>query len=69
MSKEPCFAGVSQLSLRSIIFGAIGSAIITASSIYVAMRMSALPWPTIFVAILSMAVLKGLGNTTLNEIN
>jgi len=31
--------------------------------------MSALPWPTIFVAILSMAVLKGLGNTTLNEIN
>lgn len=69
MSKEPCFAGVSQLSLRSLIFGAIGSAIITASSIYVAMRMSALPWPTIFVAILSMAVLKGLGKTTLNEIN
>ena len=69
MSKEPCFAGVSQLSLRSLIFGAIGSAIITASSIYVALRMSALPWPTIFVAILSMSILKGLGNTTLNEIN
>jgi uncharacterized oligopeptide transporter (OPT) family protein len=31
--------------------------------------MSALPWPTIFVALLSMAVLKALGKTTLNEIN
>lgn len=67
--KEPSFAGVSQLSLRSLIFGSIGSCIITASSMYVALRMSALPWPTIFVAILSMAILKALGKTTLNEIN
>jgi len=67
--KERIFAGIEQLSLRSIIIGAVGSAIITASSMYVALRISALPWPTIFVAVLSMALLKALGGTTLNEIN
>lgn len=66
---ERRFAGVDQLSLRGLILGALGSAVITASSIYVALRMSALPWPTIFVAVLSMALLKGLGRTTHNEIN
>jgi putative OPT family oligopeptide transporter len=73
MSTEPnqerSFLGISQLSLRSIILGTLGSCIITASSMYVALRMSALPWPTIFVAVLSMALLKALGKTTHNEIN
>lgn len=73
MSMEPnqerSFFGISQLSLRSIILGILGSCIITASSMYVALRMSALPWPTIFVAVLSMALLKALGKTTHNEIN
>lgn len=67
--KERSFVGIDQLSLRSIIFGMIGSAVITASSMYVALRLSALPWPTIFVAVLSMALLKLLGKTTHNEIN
>jgi len=67
--KEANFAGIEQLSLRSILFGVLGSCIITASSMYVALRMGALPWPTIFVAILSMALLKSLGSTTRNEIN
>ncbi len=67
--KERSFAGVEQLSLRSLVIGALGSCIITASSMYVALRMSALPWPTIFVAVLSMALLKLLGKTTNNEIN
>lgn len=67
--KERQFAGINQLSLRSIIIGMLGSCIITASSMYVALRMSSLPWPTIFVAILSMALLKMLGKTTFNEIN
>ncbi|MGE5582151.1 MAG: OPT/YSL family transporter [Bacillota bacterium] len=69
VNKERSFAGISQLSLRSLILGAIGSCIITASSMYVALRLSALPWPTIFVAVLSMALLKILGGTTQNEIN
>ncbi|HEY8465046.1 MAG TPA: OPT/YSL family transporter [Bacillota bacterium] len=66
---ERQFMGVEQLSLRSLILGMAGSALITASSMYVALRMSALPWSTIFVAVLSMALLKILGRTTLNEIN
>ncbi|MDK2952209.1 MAG: hypothetical protein PWQ77_1874 [Kosmotogales bacterium] len=58
-----------QLTLRGIIIGIIGSIIITTSSIYVALRMGALPWPTVFVAILSMTVLRVLGKTNLKEIN
>lgn len=58
-----------QLTVRGIIIGAIGAMIITTSSMYVALRMGALPWPTLFVAIMSMTVLKALKNTNLNEIN
>lgn len=58
-----------QLTLRGMIIGAIGAIIITTSSMYVALRMGALPWPTIFVAVMSMTVLKILKNTNLNEIN
>lgn len=68
-NRERSLFGIPHLSLRSIILGAFGSCIITASSMYVALRMSALPWPTIFVAVLSMALLKALGKTTHNEIN
>lgn len=68
-NKERVFLGVNQLSLRSLIIGSLGSVLITASSMYVALRMSALPWPTIFVAVLSMALLKLFGKTTNNEIN
>ena len=68
-NEERKFLGIEQLSLRSLILGAIGSCVITASSMYVALRMSALPWPTIFVAVLSMALLKMFGKTTNNEIN
>ncbi len=54
---------------RAIFIGISGSVIITSSSIYVALKLGALPWPTIFVAILSMSILKTLGNTNLKEIN
>lgn len=58
-----------QLNLRVILLGMVGSAVISMSSMYVALRLGALPWPTIFVAILSMAILKLLRNTNVNEIN
>ncbi len=61
--------GNRQLTLRSLVIGAIGSVVITTSSMYVALRMGALPWPTIFVAVMSLAILKALGNTNLNEVN
>ncbi|NLI07858.1 MAG: peptide transporter, partial [Thermotogaceae bacterium] len=47
--------GNRQLTLRSLVIGAIGSVVITTSSMYVALRMGALPWPTIFVAVMSLA--------------
>ena len=58
-----------QCTPRALVTGALGAVVITASSMYVALRMGALPWPTIFVAILSLTVLKALGRTNLNEIN
>lgn len=57
------------MSLRSIIIGIIGAIVITTSSMYVALKMGALPWPTVFVAIVSMSILKILKKTNLNEIN
>ena len=58
-----------QFTLRGMIWGIIGSAVITTSSMYVALKMGALPWPTIFVAVASMGILKLMGNTNINEIN
>jgi len=57
------------LRIRTIIVAGAGSALLTASSLYIALRMGALPWPSIFAALISMAILKALGNTNLNEIN
>lgn len=58
-----------QLTIRGLLIGALGAVVITTSSMYVALRMGSLPWPIIFVAIMSMATLKGLGKTNVNEIN
>ena len=60
---------IGQLTLRALVIGALGSVLITAVSMYVALRMGALPWPTIFAVALSMIVLKALGRTNVNEIN
>ena len=57
------------LSPRGIIIGIIGLIIITSSSMYVALRMGALPWPTVFVTVLSMAILGKAKNSSLEEIN
>ncbi len=58
-----------QFTLRGMIFGAIGSAIITLSSVYVALKLGALPWPIFFVTLFAFFVLKALRNTNLNEVN
>ncbi|MEA3507863.1 MAG: OPT/YSL family transporter, partial [Synergistota bacterium] len=57
-----------ELTFRALLTGAAGSVVIAASSTYVALRMGALPWPTVFVAVLSMAILKPFG-AGLREIN
>ena len=61
--------GVENLTIRAMVLAAAGSMVITASSMYVALRLGALPWPTVFVAVLSMSVLKAMGKTNLREIN
>lgn len=58
-----------QFTLRSVVIGCIGAVIITMSSMYIALKASSLPWPIIFVALVSMFALKLCGNTNINEIN
>ncbi len=58
-----------QFTLRGMIIGSIGSVILTMSSMYVALKLGALPWPIIFVALVSMFSLKALGRTNIHEIN
>ncbi len=55
--------------MRGLIIGLFGSVIITSSSMYVALRMGALPWPTIFVAVLSLTILRWFKNSSLQEMN
>ena len=60
-----------QLTLRGIFIGCVGCAIITAASVYTALKMGALPWPIVFAAIISLFFLKALGHgkASLNEAN
>ncbi len=60
-----------QLTLRGILIGCVGCVLITASSVYVALKMGALPWPIIFAALISLFALKafGKGKPSLNEAN
>lgn len=56
------------VSWPSVILVMLGSTLITTSSMYVALRMSALPWPTVFVAILSLSLMKLMRRRDLKEI-
>ena len=58
-----------QLTLRAIVVGSIGCIVITATSVYTALKMGALPWPIIFAAIISLFFLKALGKTNYHEVN
>ena len=58
-----------QLSAAGIVIGCVGCVIITASSVYTALKMGALPWPTIFTSITALVLLRALGKTSLNEAN
>lgn len=59
----------SALTLRGIIIGILGLLLITASSLYVALKMGALPWPAVFVTVLSMTALRKAKGATLEEVN
>lgn len=58
-----------EITLRGLVTGIVGLVVITASSTYVALRMGALPWPTIFVTVVSLAIIGRFKDSTLQEIN
>ena len=58
-----------QISAAGILIGCIGCIIITASSVYTALKVGALPWPTIFTSITALVLLRAAGRTSLNEAN
>lgn len=58
-----------QFTVRGVVIGLIGAIILTMSSMFIALKLSSLPWPIMFVALVSMFSLKAFGNTNLNEIN
>ena len=58
-----------QLSPAGIAIGCVGCVIITASSVYTALKMGSLPWPTIFTSITALVLLRAVGRTSLNEAN
>ena len=58
-----------QISAAGILIGCIGCVIITASSVYTALKMGALPWPTIFTSITALVLLRAAVRTSLNEAN
>lgn len=70
MSETGTRAGLrGQLSAAGIVIGCVGCVIITASSVYTALKMGALPWPTIFTSITALVLLRAMGRTSLNEAN
>lgn len=61
----------NQLTARGVLIGCVGCALITASSVYVALKMGALPWPIVFAALVSLVALKAIskGKASLHEVN
>lgn len=57
------------LTMRSLVIGAFGSAVLTASSLFIALRMGALPWPIVFAALASVGALRLMGSHNLHEAN
>lgn len=58
-----------QLTVRGVLIGCIGCVIITAASIYTALKMGALPWPIVFAALVALFFLRLCGSRSLNEAN
>ena len=70
MCKASNRAGLrGQLSAAGVLIGCVGCVIITASSVYTALKMGALPWPTIFTSLTALVLLRALGHRSLNEAN
>lgn len=62
-----------QFTLRGVVIGIFGCILITASSLYTALKLGALPWPIFFVVLLALFALRACArrgkNTNINEVN
>lgn len=59
---------MKHLRVSSLVTAVVGSVLVTMSSMYVALRMGALPWPTVFAALFAMFALKPF-KASLHDIN
>ena len=62
-------SGRRALTPRALVIGSVGSAVLTASSMFIALKMGALPWPIVFAALASVVTLRALGSRDLHEAN
>ena len=58
-----------ELSVPGFVIGIIGCVILTATSAYTALKMGALPWPTIFTSVTSLLLLRAFGRRDITEAN
>lgn len=58
-----------ELSVPGFVIGIIGCVILTATSAYTALKMGALPWPTIFTSVTSLLLLRAFGRRDIAEAN
>ncbi|MDR1016441.1 MAG: OPT/YSL family transporter [Coriobacteriales bacterium] len=52
---------MQNFTLRGVVIGAICALVISASSVYIALKLGALPWPIFFAVLLVLFLLKALG--------
>lgn len=57
------------LTPRALIIGGVGCVVLTASSLFVALKMGALPWPIVFAALVSVVFLRLFKSRNLHEAN
>lgn len=62
-------SGSGQLSRAGVVIGVVGCVLLTASSVYTALKLGALPWPTIFTSIISLVLLRAFGHRDINDAN
>lgn len=62
-------SGQGQLSSAGVAIGVVGCVLLTASSVYTALKLGALPWPTIFTSIISLVLLRAFGHRDVNDAN
>lgn len=68
-SQQGRASGRGDLSVAGVVIGVVGCVLLTASSVYTALKLGALPWPTIFTSIISLVLLRALGHRDLNDAN